>query len=134
MKKILIGFILVFAVLQFKSYSNPNDPVLLEINERKVTLSEFEYVYTKNNLNPQVMDPKSIEEYLELFVNFNLKVYEALQLGMDTNKAFVEELEGYREQLAQPYLTDQEVTDHLVKEAMERLKFDIRASHILINL
>ena len=134
MKKILIGFILVFATLQFKSYSNPNDPVLLEINERKVTLSEFEYVYTKNNLNPQVMDPKSIDEYLELFINFNLKVYEALQLGMDTNNAFVEELGGYREQLAQPYLTDQEVTNHLVEEAMERLKFDVRASHILINL
>lgn len=136
MKKILIGFILVIAFisLPFNNYAKPNDPVLLEINERKVTLSEFEYVYTKNNLNPQVMDPRSVEEYLELFVNFNLKVYEALQLGMDTNKAFIDELSGYREQLAQPYLTDQEVTNQLVEEAMERMKFDIRASHILINL
>lgn len=113
---------------------NNDDPVLLRINERKITLSEFEYVYTKNNLNPQVMDPKSIEEYLELFINFNLKVYEALQLGLDTHQSFINELNGYREQLAQPYLRDQEVTSQLLDEALERSNYDIRASHILINL
>jgi len=111
-----------------------DDPVLLKINERKVTLSEFEYVYTKNNLNPQVIDQKSVEEYLELFINFNLKVYEAMQLGLDTHASFIDELAGYREQLAQPYLTDQEVANHLVEEALERMQHDIRASHILINL
>ncbi len=136
MKKVI--FLSVFIGL-FANYSSiaseqTSDPVLLKINEREITVSEFEYVYTKNNLNPQVMDPKSIEEYLELFVNFNLKVYEAMQLGLDTQSTFINELDGYREQLAQPYLTDQEVSNLLLEEAYKRMQFDIRASHILINL
>ncbi|MBW6499465.1 MAG: peptidylprolyl isomerase [Bacteroidales bacterium] len=111
-----------------------SDPVLIKLNGRSVTLSEFESAYRKNNLNMQVADPKSVEEYLELYINFNLKVLEAINMGMDTNAVFQRELAGYREQLAKPYLTDQQVTDHLLQEAYERMQYDIRASHILINL
>lgn len=128
-----VVFSFVFA-LSSMAAGQSDDPVLLKINEREITVSEFEYVYTKNNLNPQVLDPKSIDEYLELFVNFNLKVYEAMQLGLDTQATFISELDGYREQLAQPYLTDQEVSNQLLEEAYERMQWDLRASHILINL
>lgn len=138
MKRVIFLSVFLSSVLLRLSFSAQpvveNDPVLLKINDREVTVSEFEYVYTKNNLNPQVMDPKSIEEYLELFVNFNLKVYEALELKLDTHTSFITELDGYREQLAQPYLTDQNVTNHLIDEAMERMQYDVRASHILFNL
>ncbi len=136
MKKVIFIVIVAIFVNVNTSLGKPtsDDPVLLRINEREITLSEFEYVYTKNNLNPQVMDPRSVEEYLDLFINFNLKVYEALQLRMDTNPAFISELEGYRKQLAQPYLTDQTATNQLIEEAYQRLQFDIRASHILINV
>ncbi len=127
----VFGFALSFSVM---GSVKTDDPVLLRINDREITVSEFEYVYTKNNLNPQVLDPKSIDEYLELFVNFNLKVYEAMQLGLDTHATFINELDGYRVQLAQPYLTDQEVSNQLLEEAYERMQFDLRASHILINL
>jgi peptidyl-prolyl cis-trans isomerase SurA len=111
-----------------------SDPVLLNINGREITVSEFEYVYTKNNLNPHVMDPKSLNEYLELFINFNLKVQEALQLKLDTHSTFINELEGYRKQLAQPYLTDQDISKQLLDEAYERMQYDVRASHILFRL
>jgi len=111
-----------------------SDPVLIKLNGRSVTLSEFESAYRKNNLNMQVADPKSVEEYLELYINFNLKVLEAINMGMDTNALFQRELAGYREQLAKPYLTDQQVTDQLLQEAYERMQYDIRASHILINV
>jgi peptidyl-prolyl cis-trans isomerase SurA len=136
MNKIVFLTVLNCAVFSLPLISNQtkDDPVLLKVNGREITISEFEYVYTKNNLNPQVMDPKSIDEYLELFINFNLKVYEALQLGLDTHQTFINELAGYRKQLAQPYLTDQEVTNHLIEEAYERMQYDIRASHILFNL
>ncbi len=135
-KVIFIGALIIanFLMTTAFAYSNSNDPVLIKINEREVTVSEFEYVYTKNNLNPQVMDPKSMEEYLELFVNFNLKVYEAIELGLDTQPSFMDELAGYREQLARPYLTDQDVTQQLLDEAFERMQYDVRASHILISL
>lgn len=136
MKRVVFFSVVLSLTFAFSSMvsGQSEDSVLLKINEREITVSEFEYVYTKNNLNPQVMDPKSIDEYLELFVNFNLKVYEAMQLGLDTQATFINELDGYREQLAQPYLTDQEVSNHLLEEAYERMQWDLRASHILINL
>ena len=126
-------FVILFGFQSFAGNTS-DDPVLLKINDREITISEFAYVYSKNNLNPQVMDPRSVEEYLELFVNFNLKVYEAIQLGLDTHATFIDELAGYRKQLAQPYLSDQKAADHLVEEAYERMQYDVRAYHILISV
>ncbi len=131
-----IFFLFVFLNGFFSPLSaqEKNDPVLIKLNGREVTLSEFESAYRKNNLSMQVADPKSVEEYLDLYINFNLKVLEAINLGMDTNAVFQRELAGYREQLAKPYLTDQQVTDQLLQEAYQRMQYDIRASHILVNL
>lgn len=109
------------------------DPVLMTVGDKNVTKSEFLSIYMKNNTKAQSTDPKSLEDYVQLFVNFKLKVREAESLGMDTAAAFKSELEGYRKQLAQPYLVDNEVTDMLLKEAYERSKTDVRASHILIG-
>lgn len=110
-----------------------DDPVLLTIGNENITRSEFEAVYKKNNVKNEVLDKKSLNDYLELYINFKLKVKEAEELGLDTNKAFKDELAGYRKQLAQPYLNDKEVTEKLIKEAYERTKSDVRASHILIK-
>jgi peptidyl-prolyl cis-trans isomerase SurA len=74
-----------------------------------------------------------LEDYLQLFINFKLKVKEAEELGLDTVSAFKNELEGYRKQLAAPYLTDNEVNDKLLREAYDRMKKDVRASHVLIK-
>src|SRR5262249_4152555 len=83
------------------------------------------------NNRDEKKDRKALEEYLNLFINYKLKVKEALDTGLDTVKNFTDELSGYRKQLAQPYLTDKEVTDKLLHEAYDRMKKDIRASHIL---
>ncbi len=123
-----------FSFLPLNAAADHHELVLIEINGRTITQSEFEMVYRKNNLDIQVADPKSVEEYLELYINFNLKVLEAMSLGLDTNEAFLQELEGYREELAKPYLRDQEVSDRLMEEAYERLHYDIRASHILFSV
>jgi peptidyl-prolyl cis-trans isomerase SurA len=111
-----------------------DDPVLLTVAGEKVTKSEFMSVYNKNNLKKDVIDKKSLEEYLDLYVNFKLKVKEAEALGLDTVTSFKTELAGYRKQLAQPYLIDKEVNDKLLQEAYDRLQWDIRASHILIKV
>ncbi len=105
----------------------------LEIGGDKISLEEFERVYRKNN-NEKALSRQTPEDYLELFINFKLKVREAESLGMDTTKKFVDELEGYRKQLAKPYLTDKESKQEMVKEAYERMKEDLKASHILIKL
>lgn len=108
--------------------------VLLTIGKEKITVDQFEKVYNKNNVNTKGIDPKSVEEYLELYINFKLKVKEAEALGMDTVKAYQEELRGYVNQLSAPYLVDREFNEELVKEAYNRLKSDVKASHILIKV
>lgn len=128
----------LFVVITF--YSNliiaqkTDDRVLLNIAGQNVTAGDFMYVYNKNNLNREEQGPEAIKEYLDLYINFRLKVREAEELGMDTLETFRKELEGYRKQLAQPYFVDTKVSENLLKEAYERKKWDIRASHILIRL
>ena len=110
-----------------------SDPVLLNIDENPVTRSEFETIFKKNNRD-SVITKEDLDEYVELFINFKLKVNEAEEMGMDTIPQFTRELKGYRDQLAKPYLADKSMTDSLVREAYERLQYEVRASHILITL
>ncbi len=114
--------------------SQNKDAVLMTIGGSKVTVGEFESVYHKNNAKDGANDAKSLSDYIELFVNFKLKVKEAESLGMDTAKAFRDELAGYRKQLSQPYLTDKDVNDKLLHETYNRMKEDVRASHILVKV
>lgn len=109
------------------------DPVLMNIEKSPVYLSEFRRVYAKNNKD-SIYTEKAVREYLDLYVNYKLKVREAETLQMDTSAAFKSELAGYRKQLAQPYLTDKTVADQMVTEAYDRLKKDVRASHILLKV
>jgi peptidyl-prolyl cis-trans isomerase SurA len=111
-----------------------NDDVLLEVGGEKITKSEFLNVYKKNNTKDQTIDKKSLNEYLDLYINFKLKVREAEDLGLDTIDAFKRELAGYRTQLAKPYLVDKDVNEELLQEAYERMNYDIRAKHILIKV
>src|ERR1051325_1699203 len=84
------------------------DPVLMTIGDSKVYLSEFMYVYKKNNKD-QASDPNALNNYLDLFTTFKMKVKEAEEMKLDTFTAFKTELAGYRHQVAQPYLTDRKV-------------------------
>ncbi|WP_019947655.1 peptidylprolyl isomerase [Hymenobacter aerophilus] len=100
-----------------------------------VPASEFAYVYRKNNASDPGFGTKaSVEEYLDLYTNFKLKVLAAEQRGLDTTQAFRQELAGYKQQLAQPYLTEKSVTDQLVREAYDRLSKEISASHLLVSV
>lgn len=134
MKNLFFAFALIlFTSGVFAQKVNPKAE-LLNIAGEKVSVGEFMDVFTKNNLQNETIDKKSLEEYLDLYINFKLKVAEAKKLKMDTAKAFIQELEGYRKQLAKPYFTDESVTEALVKEAYQRKLEDIRASHILLLL
>ena len=124
---------ILLGVISLSSFSQNSDPVLLQVAGEKVTKNEFVKVFEKNNTQTGVESNKALEEYLDLFINFRLKVTEAKALGMDTVKSFRDELAGYRKQLAQPYLADKDANDDMIKEAFERKKYDIHASHILIR-
>ncbi len=132
MIKLLTGLVFLF-VLSVAS-AQDTDPVVLKVAGENITKSEFLNVYQKNNVNGEVIDRKSLEEYMELYINFRLKVKEAESLGLDTTRSFIDELAGYRKQLAQPYLIDEEMNKSLLTEAYNRKNEDIRASHILIKV
>ncbi|MFT4523966.1 MAG: peptidyl-prolyl cis-trans isomerase SurA [Bacteroidia bacterium] len=128
------AFILLVALLiGTQTRAQKKDPVIMTISGEDVKVSEFEAVYKKNNKDEEV-DRADLAEYLELYINFKLKVKEAEALGMDTILKFQEELKGYQKQLAKPYLTDKSVTEALVQEAYERMKSDVKASHILLKV
>lgn len=106
---------------------------LITIGDKEITAKEFMDTYEKNNINTEVIDKKSVEDYLDLYIDFQLKVAEALALEMDTSAAFQKELANYRDQLAKPYFSNDEITDELVKEAYDRMQYDVNAAHILIR-
>jgi len=136
MKKFWIAFILtgfIFSSFLIQAQTTDNR-VLLNIAGEDITAGDFMYVYNKNNLGGEEQGSDALKSYLELFINFRLKVKEAEELGMDTLQAFKKELEGYRKQLAQPYFTDTSVSENLLREAYERKLWDVRASHILFRL
>ncbi|MCX2738568.1 peptidylprolyl isomerase [Pontibacter anaerobius] len=115
--------------------NDSKEPSIATLGSQPISTSEFRYVYEKNNGgNEDAYTRESVSDYLNLYTNFKLKVIEAEKRGLDTTMAFKRELEGYKEQLAQPYLTEKSVTDQLVKEAYERMKQEVNASHILITL
>ena len=130
MKKICI---LLFLTCVSLANAINQDTTLMTIGNEKITLGEFEYLYNKNKLVVS-NDVNNIEDYVELFTNFNLKVVEAKNLGYDTIPKFVKELSGYRDQLAKPYLKDQNLDQQILLEAYNRLKEEVEASHILISI
>ncbi|HAM98251.1 MAG TPA: peptidylprolyl isomerase [Marinilabiliales bacterium] len=132
MIKFVFSLLLTVCSLSALLAQEPSNKVLMTIDGKEVTLDEFERIYTKNNQQP-AYDKASLDEYMQLFINFKLKVMEAEALGMDTLQSFITELKGYRSQLEKPYFTDETADEELINEAYERMKWNIRASHILIK-
>lgn len=131
--KIITLLFIVAVSVSASAQSKLDKKVLMTIGDQKVTVKEFSDVYAKNNLKSDVVEKKTVDEYLDLFVNFRMKVMEAYAMGLDTNAKFKKELDGYRKQLAKPYFTNDEISEELVQEAYQRKLKDIRASHILFN-
>ena len=127
-----ISVSIVFLTLAF-TFNAQKDPVILKVNKDKVSKSEFLQIYLKNNPNPKY-DKASMDEYMTLFQKFKLKVIEAEAMGYDTIPKLKREFEGYKKQLAIPYLIDSAQNLALVQEAYDRTKTEIRCSHILVKL
>ncbi len=131
-KSIVLSFAFIATSTVFAQTNN--DAVLMTVGNSKVTVGEFENVYHKNNNKETTADAKSLNDYVDLFVNFKLKVKEAEEMGLDTAKSFKDELAGYRKQLAQPYLTDKDVNEKLLQETYGRMQEDVHAAHILVKV
>jgi peptidyl-prolyl cis-trans isomerase SurA len=127
------ALLLIIASLFLSKNIHAQNDVLFSVGETKVKKSEFEAIYKKNNFNNKAdYSRKSLDDYLNLYVNFRLKVKEALEQGLDKNDHFKEELKTYETQLLDSYL-DKEVADKLIKQEYERAKTDVNVSHIYIS-
>mgnify|MGYP001046518955 FL=1 len=128
-------FIYILLSLFCASYlfAQKTDPVLFTVENNPVHVSEFKYIYSKTNGDKADFSKKSLEEYLDLYTKFKLKVQKGKDLKLDTLDSYKKELEGYRQQLAGSYLIDKEVTDKLVEEAYQRTKKDVSISHIFFS-
>ena len=129
----MLLFLMITAFSQL-AFSQKDDPVLFTVDGTPVHRSEFDYIYSKTNGPDADYSKESLDEYLNLYVNFKLKVQKAKEMKLDTIKSLQQELDGYRRQLADSYLIDREVTEKLVQEAFLRSKEDVDVSHILIKL
>lgn len=118
-----------------KKTSKADETPVLTVGNDVVSLDEFRYIYDKNNTQDSAAySEKSLRAYLDLFINYKLKVLEAASLQMDSSAEFKAELNHYKQQLSKPYLTDTEVSNKLVREAYTRLGEEVRASHILLRV
>ena len=111
-----------------------DDDVLLTISGESVSANEFVRVYNKNLNLVQDDSQKEVNSYLELFVNYKLKLTEAKALRYDKDPVYLNEFKSYKDQLTQSYLTDKNVTDDLIREAYDRTENEVKAQHILILL
>jgi len=120
---------LVVAAMNIAAYAQKP---LMTINGKPVSAEEFLYIYEKNN-QAGAIDPKTMDEYLDMFINFKLKVTEAESQGIDTTEAFKNELKGYRAQATPKYLQDEAAMDSLIEMSWRHLAKDRRAAHIAIQ-
>lgn len=132
MKKVLLSLtIAALGGMSLYAGSKDADPVLMTVNKKPVKLSEFEYLYQKNNAQQLATQP--IDEYLDLFVVYKLKVADAEAAGIAENDAFINEYAGYKRDLSEPYLVDKSVRDSLVRNIYDRMKTEVDVSHIMVE-
>ena len=125
-------FYFIFPMLCF-STNNVND-ILFSIDDNHVTSEEFIKVYNKNLDLITDQSQKNIDNYLQLYIDYKLKVLEAYDKKYNENESYISELNKYSAQLASNYLFDKKSQDSLLKEAYERTKKEINADHILIRI
>ena len=131
MKKAFLFIALAAASLTAAAHPGHSE-TLMTINGKPVSAEEFLYIYEKNN-QAGAIDPKTMDEYLDMFINFKLKVAEAEAQGIDTTEAFKKELKGYRAQATPKYLQDEQAMDSLIEMSWRHMAKDRRAAHIAIQ-
>lgn len=132
LKQLFFGILLS---VSFAGHSqNANKEVLFTIDEKPYYTDEFKRVYNKNIDLVKDESQKDLDQYLDLFIGYKLKINKANKLGLQEGPAYQAELKSYRTQLSKNYLTDSKVTQELVQEAYDRSLNEIKASHILVNV
>lgn len=121
---LLVGTVLVATAAK--------DPVLMKINGKEIKLSEFEYLYNKNK--QQQLEAETLDQYVDRFVTYKLKVADAEAAGIDTLQSFQNEFKGYKTDIIKPFLEDTTVIDRLVQEAYQNKLRQVDIDHFMYSL
>jgi len=127
-------FFLTFFLLSNFLFAQLENNILFKVNDSLVYVDEFNRVYNKNIDLIDENNQKDFESYLELFINYKLKLAEAYDLGLQNDPEYKSELNKYVKQLQNTYLTDKQTENKFLKEAYERTKSEVNVSHILIRI
>ncbi len=129
MKRLIIPALIGLGVLSLAA-KTPKDPVLLEVDGKPVTLSEFEYFYHKNDGNE--IEKLTPEQYLPLFIDYKLKVAQAREERRDTTAEYRKEFKSFRHELAKPYLQDQKTYDELLETSYNHTQSHRKIDHLML--
>lgn len=130
---LLAGIVMLVCPTLWSQTAVIESKVLMTVSGKPVMADEFIYLYKKNNQGKnEAFTAAKIDEYFTLFTNFKLKIAEAHSRGLDTTRKFREEYKTYREELKRPYRAEPDLLSKLTREAYDRMKEEVRASHILI--
>ncbi len=130
MKKLIVALLAGAAVMT--SYAKPKDPVLMTVDGQPVTLSEFEYLYHKNA--DQQLEQETVEQYLQRFIDYKLKVTQARHERQDTTSEYRKDFRQYRRELSLPFLRDSIVERQILEEAYAHTLEDVNIDHIMVPL
>lgn len=132
--KIQNFFLVLFLTISFNLIAqNTKNEVLFSIDSNEYKIDEFKRIYLKNLDLVKDDSQKDLNQYLELFIGYKLKVNKAYKLGLQNNTKYQSELNSYRNQLSKSYLNDSKVTNQLIEEAYNRSLKEVKASHILLS-
>ena len=132
MKQLITAIFFCLSVTVFAQIDKKD--VLFTVDDESIMASEFVRVYNKNLDLVKDESQKDVDAYLELFINYQLKVKEAKRLELDKDAKYIREFSNYKSQLTKNFMSDSKVTETLVKEAYDRSTMDISASHVLIRI
>lgn len=123
----------VFCFFWVQTFAQKNNEVLLWIDDKPIYTEEFYRVYNKNKDAVIKSEDQDIDQYLNLFLEFKLKLISAYDSNLDQNENFKNDFSKYREQLLDSYIKDQEIDEDLIRATYERMKYEVNASHMLIK-
>ncbi len=131
-KKTFIMSAMAATAILSATAAKTSDPVVMTVNGKDIRQSEFEYLYQKNNL--QQLAPQTLDEYVDMFVVYKLKVAEAEAAGLHLTDDFRKEFDSYCAELSKPYLSDSLVRKRLIDEAYGRMATSRKVSHIMLPI
>lgn len=123
---------LLLFTLSFQTFAQQSTDVLVTINDSIYQVADFERLYNKNIDIIVDESQKDVGNYFDLYTLYKLRLQNAYNLKLDKSDRINQDITKFRNELAEKYFINESTLNALVEEALERSKFEINASHILI--